>query len=198
MTVGEDVLRDKPGLLYENAYARAHAWWRWLSVQTSAIMWQFAAGATPPSRLFGFGVCGTKVHHARFWHLLGLARRLGRAAAARCLVSNRYGGAQRLAIRLSQAVLQRHSRSQEDAIAAYGLRRGLLRPELRRRCGSTRGQDDMDAHLRAYAADGAEIDAPDWVPRPAQVKGVPASELPNSQFFHLERVCEGKLARGTR
>ena len=26
--------------------------------------WQFAAGATPPSRLFGFGVCGTKAHHA--------------------------------------------------------------------------------------------------------------------------------------
>ena len=26
--------------------------------------WQFAAGATPPSHLFGFGVCGSKAHGA--------------------------------------------------------------------------------------------------------------------------------------
>ena len=44
MTVGEAVLRDKPGLLYENAYARAHAWWRWLSVQTGFLIPRHGSG----------------------------------------------------------------------------------------------------------------------------------------------------------
>lgn len=31
---------------------------------TTPAPWQFAPGATPKERLFGFGVCGTKSHHA--------------------------------------------------------------------------------------------------------------------------------------
>ena len=31
---------------------------------THPAPWQYAKGATPPSRLYGFGVCGTKLHHA--------------------------------------------------------------------------------------------------------------------------------------